>query len=730
MTSVQPPPPPAPVPAATAAAPLPADAVPVPATATYLPPSLEVTDRALTLKGEVIAANPDGTARIATPRGPIDVQLPPNQLAVKGQIVEVQLPAGSPPTAIKVTLPPTTGTNTAPPATALPATATPAAPAITAPAQAAAPTTQNSIAAATPSAAPPNAIQAALQAVRGLLPSLLNPTPQTGASLPTSNNIGPQELTNFLKASLQNITKTPETGVGNAAQLKAFAQNPLQTGQMVRLTPTITMPSITAAPALQNPTPTALQATPLQATLAPTIAATATPHTQAALQSFLAPAVTPAPTLQATLKTALLATPDAQISLGGIPRIAIETAPANPALRILQPFTPAIQNAAQPNTVPVTTIATPPALGMLAAPDAAAAPTAIRIPVMTMQQTAPQLPNPMDVRVSAIMPAIQNAQHMVPQPASMANLLHGTPITPTIFATFTGTTQQGLPMVELPTFSIAADGIETPAPTPMVMQYPARGLAPASIMKLDILPAMTGATSALSATAQPAITWEALDDALQSLRADPQTAPHAQALQAALPKVAGGVAFTAPALIYAAALKGSDINQWLGEKTIDGIKSAKRGDLLARIGSDFAAASSDRADDAATTNKGEWRSLTLPMLYGAHIQTIQMHTRAFERDDPNAADGKKTGTRFVMDLSLTRMGPMQIDGFSVDKRLDVTLRSEQALSAPMREMMRARYSSAMEGIGFAGQLNFSATPEKRGWVVIEELQKRSASVRA
>jgi len=723
MTSVQPPPPPAPLPATSAAPPLPADAVPVPATATYLPPSLEITDRALTLKGEVIAANPDGTARIATPRGPIDVQLPPNQLIVKGQVVEVQLPAGSPPTAITVTLPPTTG-GTAPAATIQPSTLPVATPPATSTATPALPTiTTPSI----PAAAPPNAIQAALQAVRGLLPNLTTPAaPQPSTPLAAGADIGPQELTNFLKASLQNISKTPDTGAGNAAQLKAFAQSPLQTGQMVRLTTLLTLP--VTAPAAPTPaTPTAS----LQAALAPSIPATATPHTQAALQSFLNPPAVPAPSLQATLKTALLATPDTRINLSGTPS---ETAPANPALRILQAFTPSLQNAAQSNTAPATTIIPPPALGMLTAPDAAAAPTAIRIPVMATPQTAPQLPNPMpnpmDVRVSAIMPAIQNAQHMVPQPASMSNLLHGTPTMPAIFATFTGTTPQGLPMVELPTFSIATDGIETPAPTPMVMQYPARGLAPASILKLDMLPAVAGATPALGTTAQPAMTWDALDDALQSLKADPQTAPHAQALQAALPKAAGGVAFTAPALMYAAAIQGGDINQWLSEKTIDGIKTAKRGDLLARIGSDFAAASSDRADDAATTNKGEWRSLTLPMLYGAHIQTIQMHTRAFERDDPNAIDGKKTGTRFVMDLSLTRMGPMQIDGFSVDKRLDVTLRSEQALSAPMREMMRARYSSAMEGIGFAGQLNFSATPEKRGWVVIEELQKRSASVRA
>lgn len=80
-----------------------------------------------------------------------------------------------------------------------------------------------------------------------------------------------------------------------------------------------------------------------------------------------------------------------------------------------------------------------------------------------------------------------------------------------------------------------------------------------------------------------------------------------------------------------------------------------------------------------------------------------------------------------MDLALTRMGSMQIDGFSVGKKLDVTLRSEHSLSPAMRETMRARYHGAVSGIGFAGELNFSAAGDHRDWVVTDQQPVRQNS---
>jgi hypothetical protein len=168
--------------------------------------------------------------------------------------------------------------------------------------------------------------------------------------------------------------------------------------------------------------------------------------------------------------------------------------------------------------------------------------------------------------------------------------------------------------------------------------------------------------------------------------------------------------------MFVAAMRGGDVTGWMGEKGVEIIKSSRRAEAFARIAGDFIA-NARRADD--TTPPGEWKSLTLPMLYGHELSRIHLHYRSFERDGDDKTPDRKTGTRFVLDLSLTRMGPLQIDGFSIGKKLDVTLRSEQPLSPQMREAMRTRYHDAVTGIGFAGTLNFSNDIAHKGWVATD-----------
>lgn len=305
---------------------------------------------------------------------------------------------------------------------------------------------------------------------------------------------------------------------------------------------------------------------------------------------------------------------------------------------------------------------------------------------------------------------------MTLQSPALAPLLQGTPNTPAIFAQVAGQTPQGLPVVEMPTFTIAPDGTPKPASALMVLQFPAKGLAPAAILKMDVLQQpQTLVPAATMARAGETFAWDALDDIFRALPRE-QGQAALQAVQAAIPKP-GGVAFTAPVMMLASALRGGDITAWLGEKGLEAIRGVKRADVLARISSDFSA-NARRADDAAAP-QGDWKSLALPMLYGQEVSRIQLYYRSFNQDAEGGMQGKKTGTRFVMDLSLTRMGPMQIDGFSVGNKLDVTLRSEHPLSAPMRDAMRARYHEAVSGIGFNGELNFNSSADHKGWIVID-----------
>ncbi len=668
MTTIQPPQPPAP---ATAAAPsAPVDGTPVDATATSLPPSLQSTARDVTLKGEVVGQNADGTTRIATPRGPVDVQLPAGQTPARGTVVEMVIPAGSPPRGVSVTLPQTTPQNPSAP-TQPPATPTPPLPVVQTQQTAGQPATQSTGQGATPT------------------PSHIPPTLPPATVLPAApapadtSMLTPQGLLAFLKSTLNAAMAPQQNAAPNAppavpssapqAPAQILAQHPLPAGQTLRLTP-FAGPLFTMAALPANTAAIPAQLTAINAAPALTL-----PQAGQTALSVAPLAATPALTALQMPSSGMSATISAPSSLTGAPLLSVSgTAASLPAMQIpMQTGLPAGH------------------VGPLSVP-----------PVPATFQPVLQA---LDVRVTGLLPAVQGG---IPANAALANLVHGTPATPAVFAPVIGATAQGLPVVELPTFTTLPDGTQKPAPTQMVLQFPARGLAMTALVRLDMV-AMPQATLAASPL-QTAGLAATLDDALQTLRALPDAQGPLDGLQAALPKP-GAAAFTAPVLMLASAMRSGEISQWLGDKTLEGIKTARRADILTRLGEGMAhAQNAANGDDGPAAARADWRAMTLPMLHGGQVTPVMLHVRGFEREDANAPDGKLSGTRFVMDVSLSRMGPLQIDGFSLDKRLDVTLRSERNLSPAMREIMRTLYAQTVADIGFAGQLNFAS--DRKGWV--------------
>lgn len=677
----------------------------VQAQVTKVPPSLENVDRTLTLRGEVQAVNEDGTVRIATPRGPVDVKLPDPQ-PTRGQQVEVQIPAGSPPRTATVTVqqqlptpqpqptplpqtPPTQGQTPTPipvPPGQAPTPQTPAPPVVQQqPPQAPIPTPAQT----TPPAQTQTQTPVPPEASKPQAPAQNTPT-QTPQAQPQAPQVSPQGLLNFLKNSLQTILKNP-VAQNIPANAPDAPVRPLQLGQLVRLTP---LPANQAAQALPQGT--------LTKTILPLPQSAASIATPLLTNTAQKPLMMPALPLQPGTQT------PSQIILN--PSVQIPGTTTSDAIaRILLPFinaSPAVP------TAPITTQTLLPTLNIaLQTPETIPTPHQPVLMVSSTQHT-PILPQATDVRVAGILP---NTAMPMPQALATANLLNGTPATPSLFAQVAGQTPQGLPVIALPTFTTMPDGTQKPADMLMTLQFPTRALAPNAILRLDILQQPQSLSPAMaSAFAGDAITWDALDELIKTPN---QTQAQIQAVQAGIPKP-GGAAFSAPVLMFIAALRSGDITSWMGDKGIDAIKMSRRADTLNRIMSDFTG-TARRMDDSAQQT-GEWRSLNLPMLYGHELSRIQLYYRSFERDgDEAGSSDKQKGTRFVMDLSLTRMGPMQIDGFSIGKKLDVTLRSEQTLSPGMREAMRLRYSDAITGIGFAGSLNFSNDLEHKGWVVFE-----------
>lgn len=158
-------------------------------------------------------------------------------------------------------------------------------------------------------------------------------------------------------------------------------------------------------------------------------------------------------------------------------------------------------------------------------------------------------------------------------------------------------------------------------------------------------------------------------------------------------------------LFFIAAVKGGDMQSWLGDRAVDAVKKGGKGTLLNRIGQEF----SNLSRLFETPGTGEWRSHLLPLWWQNDIQQIALHVKRDADQDHSESKRKKSGnTRFVFDLNLSQMGRLQLDGLvnTGQGRMDMILRSEGPFSSAMRQDMRGLYSDALSSVDMTGDLSF------------------------
>lgn len=186
-----------------------------------------------------------------------------------------------------------------------------------------------------------------------------------------------------------------------------------------------------------------------------------------------------------------------------------------------------------------------------------------------------------------------------------------------------------------------------------------------------------------------------------------------QAFQASIPNPSIPAQLTSSVLFFLMAVRSGDVQGWLGDKAVEALKRAGKDALINRLSTEFSAM--NRTDSSS----GDWRVMSLPLGWNEQIHKV---TVSYRKDDERGEDDvqKGTQTRFVMDLSLSAMGKVQLDALfsSSSKRLDLIVRTEGEFSEGARQHMRGVYKSALDETQITGELSFSGKPE--GWVNINE----------
>jgi hypothetical protein len=98
----------------------------------------------------------------------------------------------------------------------------------------------------------------------------------------------------------------------------------------------------------------------------------------------------------------------------------------------------------------------------------------------------------------------------------------------------------------------------------------------------------------------------------------------------------------------------------------------------------------------------------------------------YNPQNSNGGKEQKKHTHFVISMNMSRLGPVQMEGFSRPKRLDLVIRSERPLPKELPRTIREGYTKSMDALGMGGTLVFQTGHED--WVRISEGKNKTLRV--
>ena len=324
------------------------------------------------------------------------------------------------------------------------------------------------------------------------------------------------------------------------------------------------------------------------------------------------------------------------------------------------------------------------------------APATVKVPSGVLSKAAGYLPpgSQLSVKISSVQlpnPAAASTTPAAPAgPGASPTLSAGTSLSGSV----TGSTPSGHAIVQTRA-GVFALTTQTVVPRGSVVTLEVVNAPSPPVVKPD-------AATVLHESLFTSRKWPALEQMVQTLNeTNPMIAQ--QLVNTILPRPDAGL--TSGLIFFLTALRGGDLLSLIGEAPMRLIERS-RPNLAGRMTEDFSAL----ARIADEPGPGDWRVALIPVNTGAEIEQIRLLMRQHggeEGEDAGPADG-----RFVLDVELTSLGRLQLDGLvrNNGKSLDLIIRSEEPLSETMHNDIRTIFLDAADLTGLKGGVNFQSAP--------------------
>lgn len=163
-------------------------------------------------------------------------------------------------------------------------------------------------------------------------------------------------------------------------------------------------------------------------------------------------------------------------------------------------------------------------------------------------------------------------------------------------------------------------------------------------------------------------------------------------------------------LFFMSVLKNGFSAEWIPEKHLAILEGVDKESLINMLNRDLNAIRA-RLEDPLPVDA--WRPLPIPMQLGDQLMRLQWFYRHPENDyqesgTPDEQGAKKRKTRFLLNVPKTGLGDIQIDGLVQERKLDLILRTEDAIMSHMEKAIRGRYTAVLETTGMVGGIDFQS----------------------
>lgn len=164
-------------------------------------------------------------------------------------------------------------------------------------------------------------------------------------------------------------------------------------------------------------------------------------------------------------------------------------------------------------------------------------------------------------------------------------------------------------------------------------------------------------------------------------------------------------------LLFLASLRGGDFRNWLGADHVQWLEDEGHGSLVRRAEKEFSALWQNYAE----AKPGQWQTLFFPVAVENHVQQTRLFLKRDRRQGNAQAEKPSEDTRFIIEVDLSHLGEMQIDGFvrkqEKDLHFDMVIRSLAPIPKEFQEDILRIYTETGALTGYSGSLVFQPVKE-------------------